>query len=68
MTQGRKIAVLISTKKNAVSFLLLLMSTLERNWRKVQNRFFLQGRGEGRRKWGQGQEREMNQTMYARVN
>jgi hypothetical protein len=35
-------AVLISTSKNAVSFLLLLISTLQWNWRKEQNRFCLE--------------------------
>jgi hypothetical protein len=29
-----------------MSFLLLLISTLQWNWRKAQNRFFLKGRGE----------------------
>jgi hypothetical protein len=34
-----------------MSFLLLLISTLQRNWRKAQNKFFLEGsrrRGVGR--------------------
>jgi hypothetical protein len=30
-----------------LSFLLLLISTLQQNWRKEQNRFYLKGRGEG---------------------
>jgi hypothetical protein len=51
-----------------MSFLLLLISTLQWNWRKVQNRFYLEGRGEGVRGWGQEQEGEMTQTMYAHVN
>jgi hypothetical protein len=48
------IATLISTSKNAMSFLLLLMSTLQQNWRKGQNRFCLEAREiAGRRKgWG----------------
>jgi hypothetical protein len=29
-----------------MSFLLLLISTLQRNWRKAQNRFCLEERGE----------------------
>jgi hypothetical protein len=58
-------AVLISTSKNAMLFLLLLISTLQQNWRKVQNRFCLEG---GEREWGQQQEGEMTQTMYADVN
>jgi hypothetical protein len=49
-----------------MSFLLLLISTLQWSWRKAQNRFCLKGRwGE----WvGQGQEGEITQTMYAHVN
>jgi hypothetical protein len=34
----------------------------------VQNRFGLEGSGEWRRCWGQGQEGEMTQTMYEHVN
>jgi hypothetical protein len=49
-----------------MSFLLLLISTLQQNWRKAQNRFCLEGRGEGEE--GQGQEGEMTQTIYAHVN
>jgi hypothetical protein len=33
-----------------MSFLLLLISTLQKNWRKGQNRFCLEERGEGRRR------------------
>jgi hypothetical protein len=51
-----------------MSFLLLLISTLQWNWRKAQNRFCLEGRGEGNRGSGQGQEGEMTQTMYVHVN
>jgi hypothetical protein len=50
-----------------MSFLLLLISTLQRNWRKAQNRFCLEGRGRGERV-GVEQEGEMTQTMYAHVN
>jgi hypothetical protein len=39
------VAVFILTGENAVSFLLLLISTLQWNWRKVQNRFCLEVRG-----------------------
>jgi hypothetical protein len=52
-----------------MSFLLLLMSSLQQNWRKGQNRFFpwqcggLEGGGT---RWGEGG--EMAQTMYAYVN
>jgi hypothetical protein len=56
------------TKTNALSFLLLLMSSLQQNWRKGQNRFYLEVRevgGEG----GSGEQgEEMTQTMYAHVN
>jgi hypothetical protein len=62
------IAVLISTSKNTMSFSLLLISTLQQNWRKAQNRFCLEERGEGERGWGWRQEGEMIQTMYACVN
>jgi hypothetical protein len=57
-----------------MSFLLLLISTLQQNWRKAQNRFCLEGRGEEERKRegrGGGQRRqrgEMTQTIYAHVN
>jgi hypothetical protein len=44
-----------------MSFLLLLMSTLEQNWRKGQNRG-------GRKREGMGQRKEMAQTMYAYMN
>jgi hypothetical protein len=49
-----------------MSFLLLLISTLQQNWRKAQNRFCLEGRRVER--LGEGQEGEMTQTMYAHVN
>jgi hypothetical protein len=39
---------LISTSKNAMSFLLLLISTAQWNWRKAQNRIRLESRGDGR--------------------
>jgi hypothetical protein len=49
-------------------FLLLLMSILQQNWRKGQNRFCLEVRGW----WGvggrRGQGREMAQTMYTDMN
>jgi hypothetical protein len=41
------IAVLILTSKNGLSFLLLLMSSLQQNWRKGWNRFHLEVRGGG---------------------
>jgi hypothetical protein len=58
----------ISISKNAMAFLLLLISTLKRNWKKAQYRFCLEGSGEGRRGCGWGQKGEMNQTIYAHVN
>jgi hypothetical protein len=51
---GVCIAILISTSKNALSFLLLLMSSLQQNWRKRQNRFCLEVRGVER---GEGRDR-----------
>jgi hypothetical protein len=37
-----------------MSFLLLLISTLQQNWRKAQNRFCLEVRGKRGRRRGQG--------------
>jgi hypothetical protein len=48
-----------------MSFLLLLMSTLQQNCRKEQNRFCLAG--EGGRGGGDGAG-EMAQTVYAHMN
>jgi hypothetical protein len=45
--------------KNAMFFLLLLISTLEQNWRKVQNRLCLEGKRLGEGGWGQGPEGEI---------
>jgi hypothetical protein len=47
---------LSQTSKNAISFLLLFMSSLQQNWRRGQNRFCLEARGWGgiRRGWGAG--------------
>jgi hypothetical protein len=59
------IAIFSSASKNALSFLLLLMSSLQQNWRKGQNRFYLEARG----RWKEaGTGGEMAQTMYAHVN
>jgi hypothetical protein len=58
--------VLISTSKNAMSFLFLLISTLQRNCtEQVLPRSEGEGGGESR---GGGQGGEMTQTMYAHVN
>jgi hypothetical protein len=62
------IAILISTSKNVFSFLLLLMSSLQQNLRKGQNRFCLEarvvvGRGKG---WRAGE--KMTKTMYAHMS
>jgi hypothetical protein len=64
------IAILISTSKTTMSFLLLLMSTLQQNWRRGQNRFCLEARGIRGKVGGgrRGQEGEMAQTMYAHMN
>jgi hypothetical protein len=48
LKQIKFMAVLISTSKNPMSFLLFLISTLQWNWRKAQNRFCLEARGVGR--------------------
>jgi hypothetical protein len=39
------IATLISTSKDSMPFLLLLMSSLQQNWRREQNRFCLELKG-----------------------
>jgi hypothetical protein len=49
MLESLCIAILISSSKNAMSFLLLLMYTLQQNWRKEQNRFCLEESVVGRR-------------------
>jgi hypothetical protein len=57
--------------KNIMSFLLLLMSSLQQNWRRGQNRFCLEAREVGVREGcGRGWEAggEMPQTMYAHIN
>jgi hypothetical protein len=61
------IAILISISKIPLSFLLLLMSTLQQNWRRVQKKFCLEVRRVGGGgEWREG--REMAQTMYAHMN
>jgi hypothetical protein len=50
-----------------MSFLLLLISALQWNWKKV-NRFCLEARGEWGEAVGREQGGEMTQTMYAHVN
>jgi hypothetical protein len=62
------LAILISTSKNALSFLSLLMSSLQQNWRKGQNRFCLEAMGWGWKGRRQGAGGGMAQTMYAHVN
>jgi hypothetical protein len=49
-----------------MSFLLLLMSSLQQNWRRGQNRLCLEARGVGG--GGGGRRGEMAQTMYAYMN
>jgi hypothetical protein len=58
----------ISTSKNAMSFLLLLISSLQLNWRKEQNMFCLEVSREGDRGWWWGKGEEMTQTIYAHLN
>jgi hypothetical protein len=62
------IAILISTSKNTMSFLLLLMSSLQQNWRREQNRFCLEVRVVGGDRGGFEQGGVMAQTMYAHMN
>jgi hypothetical protein len=55
--------------KNTMSFLLLLMSSLQQNWRRGQNRFCLEVKGMGGKgtEWGRGQRGqggEMAQCMH----
>jgi hypothetical protein len=57
IVESLRIAVLISKSKNAVSFLLLLISALQWNRRKVQNRFYLEGKEEGGKRVGAGEGR-----------
>jgi hypothetical protein len=42
------------------------MSSLQQNWRRRQNRFYLEVRGVGERRRRKGE--EMAQTMYAYMN
>jgi hypothetical protein len=51
-----------------MSFLLLLISTLRRTWRKAQNRFYLEAKGEEGNRGGGMQWGEMTDTIYAHVN
>jgi hypothetical protein len=60
-------AILISTSKNALSLLLLLMSSVQPNWREWKNRLCLEMRVVGKER-GLGLGGEMAQTMYAHVN
>jgi hypothetical protein len=48
-------------------FLLLLISTLQQNWRNGQNRFCLEERGMRGEGGGGGQGGEMAQTMYVHM-
>jgi hypothetical protein len=49
-----------------MSFLLSLMLSLQQNWRRGKNRFFLEARGSG--EGGEGRGGEMAQTMYTHMN
>jgi hypothetical protein len=51
-----------------MSFFLMLISTLQWNWRKAQNKFCLEGGGWGKEGGDGGQGGEMTQTMYTHVN
>jgi hypothetical protein len=49
--------------------LLLLMSSLQQNWRRGQNRFCMDARRVGaKQEGGGGQVGEMAQTMYTHMN
>jgi hypothetical protein len=48
-----------------LSFLLLLMSSLQQNWRKGRNRFCLEAKRVGGEEGGGEQGGELAQTMYA---
>jgi hypothetical protein len=52
--QQKQLAILLSTSKNTLSFLLLLMSTHQQNWRNGQNRFCLDLKGVGGEREGVG--------------
>jgi hypothetical protein len=49
-------------------FLLLLMSALQQNWRREQNRFCLEAKRVGGKGRGQGAWGEIAQIMYAQMN
>jgi hypothetical protein len=51
-----------------MSFLLLLLSSLQQNWRKGQIRFCLEATGVGGEGGGKGRGGEVAQTMYAYMN
>jgi hypothetical protein len=56
------IAILISTSKNALSFLLLFMSSLQQNWRKERiGSAWKQG---GEREWAGGRNDPNNVCTY----
>jgi hypothetical protein len=51
-----------------MSFLLSLMFFLQQNWRRGQNRLYLEVRVVGGEGGDRGHGGEMNQTMYAHMN
>jgi hypothetical protein len=51
-----------------VSFLLLILSSLQQNWRKEQNRFFLEVREGGGRGSGPGAGGRNDPNIYAHMN
>jgi hypothetical protein len=51
-----------------MSFLLLLTSSVQQNWRRGQNRICLEEKRVGERRRDRRQEGEMAQTMYAHMN
>jgi hypothetical protein len=58
----------ISIRKNTLSLLLLLMSSLQQNGRKEQSRFCLEVREVEEERGGEGQVGEMVPTMYRHMN
>jgi hypothetical protein len=55
---------LSQARKNAMSFILSLMFSLQQNWRRGQNRFCLEASGVGSGEGVKRQQGEIAQTMY----
>jgi hypothetical protein len=59
---------LMPTSKNALSFILLLMFTLQQNWSKGQNRFCLKPRGWGEKEGVGSRGGVTAKIMYTYIN